>query len=96
MGIKKKYFEAGTARRYASLFNRGLASFLFTNELVYNALHNNDKFGKTRLECGGDKDPAFIKKYLKQNKGAIEHLYPIKRIKLYREAKRELKTIEKA
>ena len=54
---------------------------------------NEERFVKTRHECQ-DKDKTFIMKYIKDNKGCIEHLYPIKRIKLYMEAKRKLKAVQ--
>lgn len=91
--VSAKYYEMGIERRYASLFNRGLKSFIYTNELVYNVLENKEKFCKTRRECQ-DRDEAFVKKYLKDNNGCIEHLYPIKRIKLYMDAKRKLKSVQ--
>ena len=91
--VSKEYYELYEERRYAALFNRGLKSFIYTNELVYNVVANEEKFVKTRRECQ-DKDKAFIKKYIRDNKGCIEHLYPIKRIKLYMEAKRKLKAAQ--
>lgn len=90
--VSDDYYYAVNARRFASLFNRGLSSFLFTNELVYNTAMNEDKFVAMRRECRRG-DNAFIKKYIKDN--GIEHLYPLKRIKLYILGKRKLKAIEK-
>ena len=91
--VSEEYYELHEERRYAALFNRGLKSFIYTNELVYNVMTNEEKFVKTRHECQ-NRDKAFVKKYLKDNKGCIEHLYPIKRIKLYMEAKRKLKAVQ--
>lgn len=91
--VPEEYYEMHTERKYASLFNRGLKSFLYSSELEYNVLENGDNYFKTRNECQ-NRDKSFVKKYLRDNSGCIAHLYPIKRIKLYMEAKRKLKAVQ--